>query len=620
MDKQLTLGSLFDGSGGFPLGGVLNGITPLWASEVEPFPIRVTTKRFPDMKHYGDISKIDGATVPPVDIITFGSPCTDMSVAGKRAGLDGQQSVLFYEAIRIIKEMRAATNGAKPRFILWENVPGAFSSNHGADFKAVLDAIIQVAEPTAEVPAPAQNKWAYADAIVGDGWSVAYRVVDAQHFGVAQRRRRVYLVADFAGERAADILFEREGVSRDFAPRFGARESTAGGAEDCARTTVAFEPGAASRLGGHVWNEFVGALRADPGDNQTAVVVENHPQDSRVKIRDDGIVQTLASNMGEGGGNVPMVLNERQYALTVGENMANTLTGTDCKGTQCVFEPKTLKIRSGCEGGGKGALVQDNLSATLATHNDQTLFYPRVFGICSQNSNSMRSANPDSGVYEMGTSRTLDTTAGASGNGGTVIVMEGNGQRPSHKGSGISEDIAPTINTVERSAVCYQEKVGALCAADYKFPQNQQIDENKAVVECVIVENYQHSGYREVATAGTLKASGGDFPGGENIAIENRYVVRRLAPQECALLQGFPSDWCAELGIPNPTEDEISFWTNVFAEYAAINGTKPRNRRQILKWLADPHSDSKEYAMWGNGIALPCAVFVLRGIAEAARV
>lgn len=132
----LTLGSLFDGSGGFPLGGLMNGITPLWASEVEPFPIRVTTRRFPNMMHLGDVSVLDGAELPPVDIITFGSPCQDMSIAGKRSGLDGSRSSLFYEAIRIVKEMRCATNGKYPRYIVWENVPGAFSSNKGEDFKA----------------------------------------------------------------------------------------------------------------------------------------------------------------------------------------------------------------------------------------------------------------------------------------------------------------------------------------------------------------------------------------------------------------------------------------------------------------------------------------------------
>ena len=189
-NKQLTLGSLFDGSGGFPLGGLLTGqITPVWSSEIEPFAIRVTTKRLPQVKHYGDVSTISGADLPPVDIITFGSPCQDMSIAGKRDGLDGSRSSLFYEAIRIVKEMRCKTNGEKPRFIVWENVPGAFSSNKGQDFKAVLEAVIGVKEPSASVPAPEKKGWPDADYYLGDGWSVAYRVFDAQWWGVPQRRK-----------------------------------------------------------------------------------------------------------------------------------------------------------------------------------------------------------------------------------------------------------------------------------------------------------------------------------------------------------------------------------------------------------------------------------------------
>lgn len=154
MNCSLTLGSLFDGSGGFPLGGLMCGIKPLWASEIEPFPILVTTKRLPFMKHYGDINKINGANIEPVDIITFGSPCTDMSVAGKRAGLDGKQSTLFYQAIRIIKEMRCKTSGKYPRWIVWENVPGVFSSNQGEDFRCVLESICKIKEKNFSVPKP----------------------------------------------------------------------------------------------------------------------------------------------------------------------------------------------------------------------------------------------------------------------------------------------------------------------------------------------------------------------------------------------------------------------------------------------------------------------------------
>lgn len=211
MNSKLTLGSLFDGSGGFPLGGLISGIIPLWSSEIEPFCIRVTSKRLPQVKHYGNVSDIDGGEIEPVDIITFGSPCQDMSVAGKRSGLDGERSCLFYEAVRIIKEMRCKTNGKYPRFVVWENVPGAFSSNKGEDFKAVLEAICKIKSETFDVPKP--EKWSNSGCIVADDFSLAWRVLDAQYWGVPQRRKRIYLVADFADECAGKILFESESLS-----------------------------------------------------------------------------------------------------------------------------------------------------------------------------------------------------------------------------------------------------------------------------------------------------------------------------------------------------------------------------------------------------------------------
>lgn len=211
----MKLMSLFDGSGGFPLAGALSGIIPVAASEIEPYPIAVTRLRFPDMKHLGDVSKINGAEIEPVDVITFGSPCQDLSVAGKRAGLKHEEmgddettrSGLFMEAIRIVKEMRGATDGKYPTFILWENVPGAYSSNRGEDFRIVLEEIIKIVEPSAKMPPAEGGRWPYADVYVGEGWSLAYRTFDAQYWGVPQRRR-IYLVADFSGERAGEILFE----------------------------------------------------------------------------------------------------------------------------------------------------------------------------------------------------------------------------------------------------------------------------------------------------------------------------------------------------------------------------------------------------------------------------
>lgn len=209
----MKLGSLFDGIGGFPLAGMMHGIEPVWASEIEPFPILVTKKHFPNMKHLGSVTDINGAEIEPVDMITFGSPCQDLSVAGLQKGIhEGSRSNLFFEAIRIIKEMRGATNGEYPRFAVWENVPGAFSSNKGSDFQAVLQAFCEIADAEVHVPFPEKGKWQPAGCIVGDGYSVAWRVYDAQYWGVPQRRKRIYLVADFASERAGEILFEREGL------------------------------------------------------------------------------------------------------------------------------------------------------------------------------------------------------------------------------------------------------------------------------------------------------------------------------------------------------------------------------------------------------------------------
>ena len=235
---MLTLGSLFDGIGGFPLAGLMCGITPVWSSEIEPFPLKVTAARLPDVKQLGSVTEIDGAAVEPVDIITFGSPCQDLSVAGKQLGIhEGERSNLFFEAIRIIKEMREHDAGTgrtgkhiRPRFAVWENVPGAFSSNKGEDFRAVLEAFASIRENDVSIPRP--KKWnTGGGSMAGHGWSLAWRVYDAQYWGVPQRRKRIYLVADFGSERAGEILFEREGLRGDSAESGETREGTAEDAE-----------------------------------------------------------------------------------------------------------------------------------------------------------------------------------------------------------------------------------------------------------------------------------------------------------------------------------------------------------------------------------------------------
>lgn len=242
---MMTMGSLFDGIGGFPLAAALNGIKPLWASEIEAFPIEVTKIRFPEMLHVGDITKLDGATLPPVDIICGGSPCQDLSVAGQRAGLAGERSGLFMEQVRIAKEMRKADEQRnvpvhliRPRYLVWENVPGAFSSAEGEDFRAVIEEIVRIKDCSCDVPRPESGRWQSAGAaILGDEFSLAWRVLDAQFWGVAQRRRRIFLVADFGGLTAPQILFEQDGLFGDTAEGRGQRQGAAASAQGSVNDT-----------------------------------------------------------------------------------------------------------------------------------------------------------------------------------------------------------------------------------------------------------------------------------------------------------------------------------------------------------------------------------------------
>lgn len=265
----MKLGSLFDGSGTCPLAARMCGIEPVWASEIEPYPIRVTQKNFPGMRHLGDVKRIDGAKIEPVDVITFGSPCQDLSTAGRQAGLiNGERSSLFFEAIQIIREMREATDGKYPRYAVWENVPGAFGSNRGRDFLAVLRAFAGVAGDGDDVPAPEGKGdrlgWSKSGCIMGDGYSIAWRQLDAQYWGVPQRRRRIYLVADFAGQRAGKILFERESLRGDFAPGAAARQraaaetaGSAGGSDQPAEVIGAFMAGQGAKAGSIAYSETI---------------------------------------------------------------------------------------------------------------------------------------------------------------------------------------------------------------------------------------------------------------------------------------------------------------------------------------------------------------------------
>ena len=572
MNKPLTLGSLFDGSGTFPMMAMLSGIVPVWKSEIEPFPIAVTEKRLPFVKHLGDINSINGAEIEPVDIVTFGSPCTDLSVAGKRQGLNAERSGLFFQAIRIIKEMRGATNGKYPRFAVWENVTGAFSSNGGEDFRCVLEELCQVKDPDISIPKP--KKWTKAGNIMGDDFSLAYRTFDAQYWGVPQRRMRIYLVADFDGGCASKILFESEGGTGYSAESFRAWQETARSFGNCSEETG------------------------------SGLMFENHSQDTRY-TGPLNVAQTVSVTYGTGGNNQPFVVESSVV-------------------------PATLKIRCGHGNGGRGALIQKNKSATLSCNNDQTLFVPKAYGICGKYSNSMLSNNPNSGFYEADTSRTIDTSnQSPCKNQGGMVVVEGNGSRPSHHGDGYKEsETMYTLNCTENHAVSYGIGRPAMNQG-YNARFSFQVEEEKSPTIVASgaggiahpkysTSKNSHHTVAEKEKANTLVASDyKDPPVVNDSTPEIEYIVRRLTPQECALLQGMPAWWCDDIGIENPTEEQINWWQNVFETYnKAVGKTcKPKSRKQIEKWLKNPYSDSAAYKMWGNGIASSNALFVLAGIA-----
>ena len=583
------LGSLFDGSGGFPLAGSLCGIEPRWAAEVEPYPIAVTRSRFPNMKHLGDISKVHGGEIEPVDIITFGSPCQDLSVAGKRAGLKHEangdeettRSGLFMEAVRIIKEMRRATNGEYPRFAIWENVPGAFSSNKGEDFRIVCEELIKIVEPSAFMPTVPQNGWNYADSFIGDGWSLAYRVFDAQYWGVPQRRRRIYLVADLRGECAREILFEREGLRGYFAEGRTPWQEAAADAQGCA--------GADDR---------------------------------------------------EGEGN-----------------------GGD-RGRQLDAVAYTLKIRSGCEGGGKGALIQEDKSATLATNNDQYLFQPITdthiidniggqaeYAKASSVNGTLRAGaqglvayavenHPADSRVDIDDSGKVQTLTSRMGTGGgnvpmvmeekPVICLQGNGidraDTAGCNGKGWKEDTCYTLNTIDRPAVAYgldraSFNQGQNAKFDFSVTEEQQPTLTAKGPGAVAFQSYQEVTGPLMANSHPGSYTGQDAFSDMLVAGEKaptNYIVRRLTPTECARLQGFADWW----GVIEPkdalTDEEYHFWLEVRNTHARINGKKEQDYtpKQMLTWYNKLWTDSAEYKMWGNGIALPTALYCIQGMAE----
>lgn len=572
MQQELTMGSLFSGSGGFELASAIFGIEPRWASEIEPLPMLITKKNFPEMPHHGDIRYMNGGKVEAVTVIAGGSPCQDMSVAGQRAGLDGSRSNLFHEQIRIIKEMREHDRKAgrtgkyiRPRFMVWENVPGAFSSNKGKDFQAVLQAIVSVTDDTAAVPLPPKGKWQSAGCIMGDTYSIAWRTLDAQYWGVPQRRKRIYLVADFGGDTAPKILFEREGLSRDFAESREAWQRAAGdikegtykaGTENVECYDISDRRRVADKS--EVSPTLTTKMGTGGNNVNVPIVLENHPQDCRVTISEDGVIPTLTGKMGTGGGNVPMIMNEARSV-----DLRNQRLGDD--------KAETLH---GCGHGSSVATVIEPTAFHIT--QDPTAFEGK--------SPCLTQGNPKTGQATIGVAIPIADKATRYKGGGNTRNNDG-----SANGLGVGEPGAPanTLTAADRHAVAY---------AMQAFGQ-----------------------YKESEIASAIKAC--DFKDSTDPIVELEYIIRRLTPLECCRLQGFPDDWTEDIAITEPKASVIREWMIAWAEWWRLIGKDsgiqlPKDAKQVERWLADPASDSGLYKMWGNGIALPCAMFVMEGIAE----
>lgn len=550
------------------------------------------------MVHLGDITKMSGYTIPPVDVVTFGSPCQDLSIAGKRAGMAGERSGLFSEAVRIIREMRYATFGAYPKYAVWENVPGAFSSNKGEDFHAVLQSLCRVIDPNATIPRPTDArggiKWPRAGAILADHYSLAWRTMDAQHWGVPQRRLRISLVLDLTGGRAGEVLFEPESLRGHFAPGVTPGQATAGTVEN-------------------------GAGTADCTD---AI-----PVNLQIATRHKSLGERTGLGVGRAG--------DAAYTLQEGHEH-----GVCCPD---IAKAYTLKIRSGCEGGGKGALVQTEKSATLSTLQDQTLFVaeqPKAYSFDSLASNSMKSSNPHSGCREVEIAKTLDTSPPdpAKNQGGiaildalpfdtTQITSPQNGSNPHfgdpcHPLAATAHPPAAVCKTVfaEQDYSTYKESArvktlkssggtlgfgGDSIVAEPLIFDARGNGDGQTSPTMTGDHNGRVTGYTAIAaqqvgadlyngtltgdkavTLTTATGQGGANTGPSVIEKIIRWIVRRLTPTECERLQGYPDGWT-----------DLGEWID-------------------SKGKTHKDADTPRYKALGNSIALPQWYYVLGGIAD----
>jgi len=592
------------------------------------------------MKHYGDVSKINGSEIEPVDIITFGSPCQDMSVAGKREGMKHSEqgdekttrSGLFYEAVRIIEEMRKATNGEYPKYAVWENVHGAFSSNKGRDFHAVLEALCSVCDSAVSIPKPYDSKrtklvWNKAGEIVGDDYSVAWRTLDAQYWGVPQRRKRIYLVADFTGRCAGEILFKPDSLRGDLQQGNETGQEVAadavGGADGSVRAA-----GVVSKGNGDCFIIPEKHMLLSIGGGQAG---QGYP--CAVYSFDSLSSNSMKSaNPISGCRAVVDVLPFNTTQITSPQNGNNPKWGDPCHCLASTDHPPAAVIALQANGidraygidhvittGGnctaQGDCVYDNIQATLKAGG--------VHAVCFEPGAMVRDMG--NRIWE-GQSPTLRATMGDNQ---PAVCFDratfNQGINAQYDFEVSQEGVVSTVVAKGPSGVCYgigngqadqtdlHEKMGALnCMHDQQAVCYDARGNGDGETLCGVTSGAQFTGNFE-PTASTLRARGYKEPQAIVSKQNRKYIIRRLTPTECARLQGFP-DWWSNLAPYNPADAE--FWEDVRKTHAEINGKTYKPVKDIKKWYDKLHTDSAEYKMWGNGIALPNAEYVLRGISE----
>jgi DNA (cytosine-5)-methyltransferase 1 len=525
------------------------------------------------MKHLGNIRKINVDNVESVDCVIGGSPCQDLSIAGKRAGLDGERSGLFMEQIRICREMRESDKArgktgidVRPRFCVWENVPGALSSHSGEDFRIVLEEFCKVADPSAHVHEPANGKWKSAGCIVGNGYSVAWRIMDARYYGVPQRRRRISLVADFAGGCAPQILFDEQGMRWNLETSRKAWES--------------ITSHATGSVGGSCG---IGVILNDQGGNRM------------------NVSETVASTLrAQEHGHPPVIVQD----------------ATDVK---CLnpwdFQSKRLfdangiyhSLYAGENGGGKG--YREDVCYTLNTIDRPAICFKTEHGAKVRSSAAPETVTP-----------TMESEPSRKTVPELVYSIEGSAvdREKAQNGKGFSEDVSPTLNVQDKHAVCYDARGNG----DGKTVCTITGDHCDRITDYTPLVLATDQGGVEIGKdESSCLMAGHERP--IVTAVDcimakppRKYIIRRLTPLECSRLQGLPDDHANVPLQQTVTDSELDFWREVWVEWAEINGKKPKTDKQIQKRLQSPISESNQYQIYGNGIALPQWVWVLGRICE----